>query len=232
MQNLSLVSVAVVCLSILVLLIHHTHAQTVNGLPTCAKECALEFIASSDCPLNNQTCICNYLLFYDACVGKGCNATDLATANEPPVPYYIPEATISIDILPSCSLSTPNFPRPTAPATVASTSARENPPSTTITAPTKTESATFSSQISDGESPSITTIAKSSSTVLMVSTSRERGPGEQTNTSLRQSQTAEIGSTSTSELTQATSTGGAQMIKAVDLEIAVAGLVGFAIVVL
>ncbi|PVH86442.1 hypothetical protein DL98DRAFT_526384 [Cadophora sp. DSE1049] len=197
------------------------------------KECALKFIENSNCSLNNQTCVCNYLSFYDTCVEKECNATDLASANEPPIPYYVPDATISIGITPSCSLSTPNFPRPTATATVANTSGRESPTSTTTTAPRTTDSAATSPPVSDGQAASETTIASElSPTELTTSTSSAGAARGQTNNPVRQSQTVEIGGTRTSGVAQATSTGGAHAMKVMDLGIVVVGLVGFAMGVL
>ncbi|PMD55130.1 uncharacterized protein K444DRAFT_617584 [Hyaloscypha bicolor E] len=103
-------------------------SQTINGIPTCAvhplaflppfppirhlppslteqtqKECALSIIAtSSDCPLNTQPCICAYLSAYASCVGESCNGTDSTRAVPVPLPYYIPEATISVASMGTC----------------------------------------------------------------------------------------------------------------------------------
>ncbi|KAK0127195.1 hypothetical protein ONS96_006748 [Cadophora gregata f. sp. sojae] len=233
MQNLGPQSVIVALLSSILLSVPHIHAQDIKGLPTCANECALNFMANSNCPLTNQTCICNYLSFYDECVDKECNTTEFALAYEPPVPYYIPEATISISKTPLCSLSTPNFPRPSATAVVASTSERESTSSTT-TAPKTTDSATSSATTSFAQAGSATaTTSQTSAAEPTISTSTLSEAGGQTNNNnpLSQTRTTKNGSTRTSGVVQVTSTGGALVVKVVDLRIVAAGLMGFVMAV-
>merc|ERR1711964_242798 len=162
-------------------------------------------------------------------VEKECNATDLASANEPPVPYYIPDATISIGMTPNCSLSTPNLPRPTATATVARTS-EGNTPTSINTTPRATDFASVSSPITVAQTSSANIATGESSPTELVSPAS--GGSRQTNTPLRQTQTAESSSTSTRGAPKATSTGGAQLLKVVDLRVVVAGVLGFAMVVL
>ncbi|KAG4431969.1 hypothetical protein IFR05_012542 [Cadophora sp. M221] len=238
MQRLGVLPVMEVLLSLATLSFSFTYAQDINGIPTCAKECALEFIGSSNCPLTNQTCICNYLSFYDSCVDQQCNGTDVDSANEPPIPYYIPEATISISISPSCTLSTPYFPKPTASVIPSPSSiSGEEQPSPTSESPKPTNPATTSSLESQGEIlPTTTPVPGSTSGGLNTLTSRKSGARGQTDSTVQQTRT--IGSVSVSvsasrsEVAQATFTGGADYFRVAELRISVVGLVGFVIGVL
>ncbi|CZR61366.1 uncharacterized protein PAC_11262 [Phialocephala subalpina] len=142
----------------LLLACSNTRAEEINGIPECAKECALEYIASHpDCPLTTQTCICGYLSYYDSCVAADCNGTDSVAAYSSPIPYYIPEATISIETVGatskatacplSQSLNTPTFrsgsatASPTPTSDVTRTAAGE-PSRTTTSGPETTKEGT------------------------------------------------------------------------------------------
>ncbi|KAL5322781.1 hypothetical protein ACEPPN_010757 [Leptodophora sp. 'Broadleaf-Isolate-01'] len=238
MQHLGVALVMEVLLSLALLSFSLSNAQTINGIPTCSKECALEFIGNSNCPLTNQTCICNYLSFYDSCVDKECNGTDFASANEQPIPYYIPDATISISITPSCALSTPNFPRPTTSAISSPSSVSKGErPSLTTEAPKPTNPATTSSVESEGEIvPATTSVPEGTSVRLTAPTSRASGTGEQADSTVQESRTVGGGTSSAtatrSEVAQATFTGGAKTFKVENVRIAVVGILGLAIGIL
>ncbi|KAH7348411.1 hypothetical protein BKA65DRAFT_550485 [Rhexocercosporidium sp. MPI-PUGE-AT-0058] len=226
MQQLVFLLVTKLLSSLAIFSVTLVSAQSINGIPICAKECALKFIGSSNCPLTNQTCICNYLLFYDSCVENECNGTDSTSASEPPIPYYIPDATISIGIIPTCFPSTTSLSGPTASPirSTSSVSDRNRPasttPATTLLIPSGRETL-----------PSKTVMADSTSMGLMAPPSRTSITEAQGNSTVQQSRTDEGGSTSASrsQVAQLTLTGSSGTSLVLAPRVAVVGLLALAL---
>lgn len=163
----------------------------------------------------------------------------------PPVPYYIPDAAISISITPSCSLSTPNFRKPTQtkppsegePTVTMVVSGTASAVETGEPRSSSSEEETFApktTQASEStfERQNSSTPSPGSGGNETTSTSASEG-GQQTSSTPAQRQTTAMSTaTSTTSATKIAVTGAAHANRCAAWRIAAPGILGLAIAVL